>query len=66
LVTEPKRRPSTPAFWLIWSFRFSSFAARSCAFANVSFCAFLQLGAAPSKCLMFSGVARFALPCGMR
>src|SRR5688500_12724932 len=48
------------------SFRPSSLAARSRAFASCAFCAFSSSARRPSKCLMFSGVARFALPCGMR
>src|SRR5688572_5752314 len=48
------------------SFRPSSLAARSRAFSSCAFCAFSSSARRPSKCLMFSGVARFALPWGRR
>ena len=66
LVTEPNSRPSTPAFCVTSTVKPSSFSAASRAAA--SFCAAAASSSTrfASSILMFSGVARFAFPCGIR
>jgi hypothetical protein len=64
LVTEPNSRPSTPAFWLICTRRPSSCAPCSCATSELLGGDFLEIERFASSSAMFSGVARFALPCG--
>src|SRR6266705_4078835 len=65
-VTEPNKCPSTPAFWVTWTMRPSSFAPFSCAAARVSDWAFSSSARFFSNSARLSGVARFALPCGRR
>src|SRR5258706_2165438 len=65
-VTEPKRRPSTPAFWAMSIFTPSSLAPRSCAPVSCSLAFFSRSTRRSSNSLRFFCVARLALPCGMR
>src|SRR5437899_5537687 len=65
-VTEPNRRPSTPAFCVMFTVVPSSLAACSCAVASFAAAAASSSARFASSILMFSGVARFALPCGIR
>ena len=66
LVTEPNRRPSTPAFCVTLTIVPSSFAACSCAAPSLAAAAASSSARFASSSLMFSGVARFAFPCGIR
>src|SRR5450432_4651647 len=66
LVTEPNRRPSTPAFCVICTLTPSSLAALSCACATLAPAAFSSSARLASISFRFSGVARLALPWGIR
>src|SRR5258708_15223850 len=66
VVTEPKRRLSTPAFCAMSILAPSSFAPRSCAPVSCSLALFSRSDRRFSNSFRFFSVARFAFPCGMR
>ena len=66
LVTEPNKRPSTPAFCatvMVWP---SSFSWRACASAKISACLASSSARRASNSCRLAAVARLALPLGIR
>src|SRR5580765_2296602 len=66
LVTEPKRRPSTPAFCVMCTVRPLIFSPSACAVASFSAAAFSRSARLSSNSLIAAGVARRAARVGIR
>src|SRR3954470_23017691 len=66
LVTEPKRRPSTPAFCVMWTVRPLIFSPSACAPESRSAASFSSSARLSSNSLIAAGVARRAARCGIR
>ena len=66
LVTEPNRRPSTPAFCVMWTVRPLIFSPSACAAASLSAAAFSSSARLSSNSLIAVSVARRAARVGIR
>ena len=66
LVTEPNKRPSTPAFCATVNTKPASLAPRAVETVKISACCFSNSARLAANSALLASVARFALPCGIK